>query len=273
MGSAPHLGAEGDARPASGGGPLDAGAAAGGVVVRELWRRYGDHAAVAGVDFAVAPGEVVGLLGPNGAGKTTTLRVLATLIRPTSGSATVGGVDVVAQPVAARAKLGFLTGDTGLYERLRPAELLRYFGALHGMPEDALRTRIEELQGALGIDTFAQQPCGTLSTGQTQRVSLARALLHDPPVLVLDEPTNGLDILSAQFLLGLLRRERARGKAILLSTHLMADVELVCDRVLLLHEGRIRDRGTVAELTQRHGGASLAEAVLSALTGPATGAP
>ncbi|MBH23960.1 MAG: ABC transporter ATP-binding protein [Myxococcales bacterium] len=206
---------------------------------RNLVKRFGDVAAVQDVSFSVDSGEIFGLLGPNGAGKTTCLRMLATLLKPDQGEIQVCGYDVSRQTEAVRRVLGYQTGDTRLYERLTPVEFLRYFGDLHGMERGHMEERIEELVAMLGIEDYRAQLCGSLSTGQQQRVGIARALLHDPRVLILDEPTNGLDIISSQFLVEFLQRERERGKAILVSTHIMGEAELLCDRLGIIHQGRL----------------------------------
>ena len=209
------------------------------IVVENVSRSYGEVRAVQDVSFRVGAGEVVGLLGPNGAGKTTTLRMLATLIPPDEGRALVGGHDVVQEPLAVRGALGYQTGDTGLYGRLTPPEFLRYFGDLHGIPQSTLEPRIAKLVEDFDITPFADRLCGNLSTGQKQRVTLARTLLHDPPVVVLDEPTSGLDIVSAQFILDTLQALAAEGRAVLFSTHIMTEVELICQRAIIIHKGRV----------------------------------
>lgn len=236
-----------------------------GIVARGLERRFGDLVAVSALDLSVAPGEVVGLLGPNGAGKTTTLRMLATLLKPTAGEAWVGEHSVSTAAIAVRRRLGYLTGDTGLYARLTPEEVLRYFGRLHGMSEAAIDTAIEREVEALGIGSFRHRRCDALSTGQRQRVSIARAFLHDPPVLVLDEPTSGLDIVAARDVLAIFRRAADAGKAVLLSTHVMAEVELICDRAVVLHEGTVRAVGTLAELQRTSGATTLTQSFFDLL--------
>ena len=237
----------------------------GGVLASGLQRRFGDFVAVSGLDLAVAPGQVVGLLGPNGAGKTTALRMLATLLQPSAGRAWVAGHDVVAEPLAVRRSVGYLTGDTGLYGRLSPIELLTYFGRLHDLDRRRLRDRIDELVVTAGLLEFASKRCDALSTGQRQRVSIARAVLHDPPVLILDEPTSGLDILAARDILGFFRSEADRGKAVLLSTHIMAEVELICDRAAVIHQARVRVEGTLDELRALAGASSLSAGFLRLL--------
>ena len=236
-----------------------------GILASGLTRRYGTLLAAHDVSLEVKPGEVVGLLGPNGAGKTTTLRMLATLLAPTEGHAWVGGHDVVTASRQVRASLGYLTGDTGLYGRLTPREVLNYFGALHGMGRQEIESRTETLDGALGLAPFIDQRCDTLSTGQKQRASIARALVHDPDVLILDEPTSGLDLLAAREILNFFREAAQQGKAVLMSTHIMAEVALICDRAAVIHHGTIRASGTLQELQAISGAKDLTQGFLTLL--------
>jgi sodium transport system ATP-binding protein len=239
-----------------------------GVVVEHLVKRFGAAVAVDDLSFSVARGEIYGLLGPNGAGKTTTLRVLAAILTPTAGRAAVAGVDVAADPQRARGQLGFLTGSTGLYARLDGRELLRYFGRLHGLPDATIAARTELLCRALDLGDVLDRRCEQLSTGQRQRLSVARAVLHDPPVLVLDEPTVGLDVLASRFLRDFVRGERDRGKAVVFSTHYLAEADLLCDRIGLIHRGRMLAEGSPGELRARAGGtSSLEEAFLRFVAG------
>lgn len=227
-----------------------------------LTKSYGPLLAVDRLSLRVAPGEVYALLGANGAGKTTALRCLATLLAPTAGTARVDGVDVRAEPLRARARLGFLAASMGLYARLTPRELLAYFARLHGRDDAAVAARVEALVAAFSLEGFADRLCGRLSTGQRQRVSIARAVVHDPPALVLDEPTLGLDILSADAILRFVADARARGRAVLFSTHQMSEVELLADRVGILAGGRLVAEGTIAEVTDATGEPNLSRAFL-----------
>ena len=207
--------------------------------------------ALQGVDLECRYGEIYGLLGPNGAGKSTTLRILATILAPTSGSAAVAGVEVASDPLEVRRRLGFLSATTGLYARLTPRETLRYFGAMHGLEKHALEARIDELVATFEITRFADQRCEGLSSGQRQRVSIARAVLHDPAVLILDEPTTGLDILGTSEMIEFIAARRAAGRCILFSTHILSEAERLCDRIGVIHRGRLLAAGTLDELRAR----------------------
>lgn len=225
------------------------------LVAEGLVKHFGDKIAVVRLDLDVGAGEVVGLLGPNGAGKTTALRMFAGILKPTQGRVLVGGVDLAEKPLEGKAQIGFLSGDTQLYQRLSPRETLTYFGRLYGLAENHLSARIEALVQDLEMKSFADQPCGTLSAGQKQRANIARAFLHEPAVLILDEPTNALDILSGRFIVESIRKQRAAGRAILFSTHIMSEAEYLCDRIAFIHEGRVVDVGDVAGLRERAAGA------------------
>jgi sodium transport system ATP-binding protein len=231
-----------------------------------LSKRYGPLEAVSELTLEVRPGEVYALLGPNGAGKTTALRCLATLLKPTSGSAAVAGVDVTRDPLGARARIAFLSSSMGLYQRLSSRELIAYFGRLHGLEGDRLARRLDEMVELFALGDFAERLCGKLSTGQRQRVSLARALVHDPPVLILDEPTLGLDVLSGQTIHDFIMAERARGKTILLSTHQMEEVDLLADRVGILRRGALVAEGAPAEIVRGLGAPNLARAFLALMS-------
>ena len=235
-----------------------------------LTKRYGPVTALRGVSLTVARGEVYALLGPNGAGKTTALRCLSTLLRPSDGEAELDGVNVAADPVEARRRMAFLSSSMGLYGRLSAREMVAYFGRLQGLDESALARRVDDLVALFGLGEFANRLCGKLSTGQRQRVSLARALVHDPPALILDEPTLGLDLVSGRAIHEFIRRERGRGKAILFSTHQMEEVDLLADRVGVLCRGELVAEGTPADLLARTGAPSLTRAFLE-LVGDAPG--
>jgi len=224
--------------------------------------------AVDGLSFVVNQGEIYGLLGPNGAGKTTTLRLLSGLMAPTTGSATLAGFDVATKPNEVKRILGFLTANTGLYLRLTGRELLAYFAKLHGMDDGPAKTRTAHLIGWLGMTAFADLPCGALSTGQRQRVNIARALVADPTILIMDEPTLGLDVLSNRVILEFIRRERDQGKTIILSTHYLDEAETLCDRIGLLHEGRMVAEGDLHSLRVATGEQRLSSIFLKTV-GPA----
>lgn len=229
--------------------------------------------AVREASFAVGAGEIYGLLGPNGAGKTTLLRMLATILAPTSGHCYIGDLRADRDPEEARRRIGFLSGNTRLYGRLTPPEILRYFGRLYGMPSRAIRERTEELSELLDMREFLGRRCETLSTGQTQKVSIARVLLHDPPALILDEPTLGLDIMTARTILQFIQGAKARGRSIIFSTHYMTEAELLCDRIGLIHRGTVRAEGTLRELCALSGANNLVDAFLRLVEPEENGAP
>lgn len=233
------------------------------IVVDGLSRRFGEFYAVRDVSFRVTGGEIVGLLGANGAGKSTIMRMISTLLEPGQGSIRVNGIDTRQDPVAVRKILGYHTGETGLYERHTPRELLTLFGRLHGLPKDEAAAEAATLVDAFEMGSFAEKHCGGLSTGQRQRVSLARTLMGKPRVLLLDEPTSGLDIVSSRFIMSALRELADNdGVAVLYSTHLMAEVELLCDRIIVIHEGMLVAEGTQAALREQTRSDSLAAAFI-----------
>jgi sodium transport system ATP-binding protein len=237
---------------------------------RGLSKNFGDFRAVNQVSFGVQAGEIFGLLGPNGAGKTTTLRMLSGLLRATEGEAFIAGHSMTHDQLAARSALGFLTGDMDLYRRLNPRELLTYFGELYGVPKTTLKSRVKYLIDAFGIGDFSDRLCEKLSTGQKQRVSIARTLIHDPQVVILDEPTTGLDIMSSEFILQFIKRmAKEENKAVIFSTHNLTEVERLCDRIAIIHEGDLRFLGDIAGLAQETGETSLAGGFFELVREPA----
>jgi len=222
--------------------------------------------AVDGVSFECRPGEIFGLLGDNGAGKTTILRMLSTVIEPTSGTATVAGYDIRKQPQEVRRHIGFLSTSTALYGRLTPREMIRYIGSLYGLTGETLNERTEDVIHHLNITDFAGRICDKLSTGQKQRVSIARTIIHDPPVMFFDEPTVGLDVSTSETIIQFIESCRDKGKTVLLSTHNMAEVERLCGRMVVMKHGKIVAAGTVEELRAQTG-EQLMDRVFLALTG------
>ena len=230
-------------------------------------RKRGQVKAVDGVSFTCQPGEIFGLLGVNGAGKTTTLRILATLLKPTAGTARVSGADVIERPEEVRRQVGFLSTATALYGRLTAQEMVEYFGRLNGLSEVLLRDRIERLFTRLAMNEFRHGRCDKLSTGQKQRVSIARTLVHDPQVMIFDEPTNGLDVLAARTIVQFIRECREQGKTVIFSSHVMSEVARLCDRIAIIHHGRMCVTGTVAELRNHFGIDDLEEVFVKAVEG------
>lgn len=209
--------------------------------------------AVRSISLECRPGEVFGLLGPNGAGKTTILRMISTVLKPTAGRILVADNDVVQHPDRVRSQVGFLSATTGLYGRLTPAEVLRYFGRLHGMQHQVLEKRLEALHERFNLKKVLHQPCDKLSSGVKQRVGIARTLVHDPPVIVFDEPTVGLDVITSRDIIGFIKDCRKEGKTVLFSTHIMDEVARLCDRVAVIHEGELVFNGALDELRVLHG--------------------
>ena len=246
------------------------------IEVTQLTRHFGTRGrsvvAVEGLSFSVAAGEVYGLLGPNGAGKTTTLRMILGLLAPTTGDAEVGGFRVTLQPSEVKRRIGLVSASAGLYQWLTPRELLLFFADLYGVPRERAHQRSAELVELFDMGRFLDQRCATLSTGQKQRVTLARSLMHDPPVMLLDEPTRGLDVVGTHLVFEYIERLRSLGKAVIVSTHRLDEASNVCDRMGLLHLGRMRHEGTFAELQQTTERATLFEMFLRLLDEPTTAA-
>jgi ABC-2 type transport system ATP-binding protein/sodium transport system ATP-binding protein len=242
--------------------------------VHELVKRfYSGSREVLAVDrlsFTVHPAEVYGLLGPNGAGKTTTVRMVIGLLQPDAGFAEVGGFRSSTAPDEVKCRVGLVSTENGLYPWLSARELLLFFADLYGVRVSLARERIEQLSALLQLDSFIDRRCITLSSGQKQRVTLARALIHDPPVMLLDEPTRGLDVIGSQVVFEYIGHLRERGKAIIVCTHRLDEAQRLCDRFGLLHQGRLRHEGSLEQLREETGFDSLVEMFTSFVEMPAT---
>ncbi len=225
-----------------------------------LAKRFGDIEAVRSVTFTAPDGAITGLLGPNGAGKTTTLRMIASMVRPSAGSALVDGIDAAADPLAARARLGVLSDARGIYARLTARENIAYYGELHGMPRAALAAAIARLAELLEMGDLLDRRTDGFSQGERMKVAIARALVHDPPNVLLDEPTNGLDVMTTRNLREVVRRLRDAGKCVLFSSHVMQEVSALCDAIVIIGKGSVVAQGTSAELLASSGRADLEEA-------------
>ncbi|MFB1485200.1 ATP-binding cassette domain-containing protein [Corallococcus sp. RDP092CA] len=235
------------------------------IEARNLHKRFGSVTAVHDVSFTAEDGVITGLLGPNGAGKTTTLRMLYTLVRPDGGTATVDGVDVAKQPEVARRALGVLPDARGLYPRLTAREHARYFGELHGLSGAALDARVEELVELLDMKDIADRRTEGFSQGERVKVALARALVHGPRNVLLDEPTNGLDVMATRSVRALLRKLKAQGCCVVFSSHVMQEVAALCDRIVVVARGRVVADGTADALRAATGKDSLEEAFVSVI--------
>jgi sodium transport system ATP-binding protein len=232
--------------------------------VRDLTKHYSDlrrgqFVALGGINFHARPGQIYGLLGPNGAGKTTILRILSTVLRPSDGSVAIDGLDVVTQAPEVRRRIGFMSANTAVYDRMTGWEMVEYFGRLHGIPQNELTERMETLFERLKMNDTRDILGSKMSTGMKQKVSVARALVHDPPVVIFDEATAGLDVLVARALLQTVAELRDRGKCIVFSTHIMREAEKLCDRIAIMHRGTILAEGTLAEIRDQHQQSDLEE--------------
>lgn len=203
--------------------------------------------AVNDLTFSAAKGEIVVLLGVNGAGKTTTMRMLSTVLKPTSGFAEIGGYNIAIDPKKVRERLGFLSGDTGLYGRLTARETITYFGRLYNVDEEIILERIEDLSQLLDMKSFLDKKIDKLSTGMKQKVSIARSIVHDPATMIFDEPTAGLDILTARNIVSFIKQCRDDSKCVLFSTHIMREAERIADKIVMIHEGKLLAEGTLEE--------------------------
>lgn len=222
-------------------------------------KKRGEIRAVDNVSFSCQPGKIYGLLGANGAGKTTTLRMLATILEPTGGTAIVAGHDVIEHPEKVRANVGFLSTATALYPRLSAQELVEYFGRLNGLDEPLLKRRVDAIFNRLEMNDFRDRRCDKLSTGMKQKVSIARTLVHDPPVMIFDEPTLGLDVMTARTIVAFIRECRDHGKTVIFSTHVMSEVEKLCDSIGIIQDGKLLAEGTLAQLREKYGQTDLEE--------------
>jgi len=211
-------------------------------------KKRGKIVAVNNLQFNCQKGQVFGLLGPNGAGKTTTLRILATMILPTKGEIMVNGLDVVRHAAKVRRQIGFLSSETGLYDRFTPRETILFFGRINGMEDKIIEKRMAEIFQNLGMEDFQDVRVNKLSTGMKQKLSIARSIIHNPPVLILDEPTVGLDIITAKTVIEYVKSFRDQGKCIIYSTHIMREAEKLCDRIAIIHQGNLIAQGTLEEL-------------------------
>jgi sodium transport system ATP-binding protein len=238
------------------------------IQVRDLTKSYADlrrgrFVALDGISFDARPGQIYGLLGPNGAGKTTALRILSTVLRPTAGTASIAGYDVVTQPSLVRHQIGFMSANTAVYDRMTAWEMVEHFGRLYGIEKEPLRERMEHLFERLQMQEIRDLLGAKMSTGMKQKVSIARTLIHDPAIVIFDEPTTGLDVVAAEIVTSIIGQCKEQGKTVLFSTHHMHEVDLLCDHVVVLREGRLCFDGTVAAMRERAGEDKLDRAFLS----------
>lgn len=230
---------------------------------KELKTNANSINAVNGISFECQPGRVYSLLGPNGAGKTTTLRMMSTILKPTGGSISIAGHDVVSDPSSVRSKIGFLTGSTNLYDRLNPSEIVDYFGKLHGMDKTRIEQRKDKLFTELGVHEFSTKRIGQMSTGMKQKVSIARSMIHDPEVVIFDEPTSGLDVITANSIIDLIRSCKTEGKTVIFSSHIMSEVDLLCDDLAIIDKGDLIYSDTMTNFRSQYAGTSLTEAFIN----------
>jgi sodium transport system ATP-binding protein len=227
---------------------------------KHFWdKKRGEIRAVDGVSFRCRPGQIYGLLGANGAGKTTTLRMLATILEPSAGTAVVCGHDVIDHPERVRANVGFLSTATALYPRLTAREVVQYFGRLNGLSDAVLKQRVDKIFDRLDMNGFRDRRCDKLSTGMKQKTSIARTLVHDPAVMIFDEPTLGLDIMTARTITAFIRECRDLGKTVIFSTHIMSEVEKLCDVIGIIQGGKLLTEGSLDDLRARYGERDLEE--------------
>ncbi|MGD8359250.1 MAG: ATP-binding cassette domain-containing protein [Lysobacterales bacterium] len=230
------------------------------IVVRDLYKAFGDVKAVNGVSFEARDGEITGLLGPNGAGKTTTLRMLYSLLPPDRGEILIDGLNPTRAAMEIKRTLGVVPDSRGLYSRLTARENIAYYGELHGMGRRAIEARIDSLVQTLDMADFIDRRTEGFSQGQRVKVAIARAMVHEPQTVLMDEPSNGLDVMSTRALRDYIRGLRASGHSVVLSTHIMQEVAALCDRIVIISKGEVAADGTAAELLQRTGSESLEDA-------------
>ncbi|MFM7007711.1 MAG: ABC transporter ATP-binding protein [Flavobacteriales bacterium] len=226
--------------------------------------------AVSDLSFQCQPGRIFSLLGPNGAGKTTTLRMIATLIAPSSGQIHIDGIDAIKNPHEARKHIGFLTGSTGLYARLTPIEVIDYYADLYGVDKTTREKRKEELFSLLHMQDFLHKRIGKLSTGMKQKVSICRTMIHDPSVVIFDEPTSGLDVITAENIIKLIRSCKEQGKTVIFSSHIMSEVDLLCDDLAIIHQGKLKFDGTMTEFRANMQTANLTEEFIRIVQTPSS---
>jgi sodium transport system ATP-binding protein len=235
------------------------------IQVSNLQKSFGTVQALKGVSFKAEDGQVTGLLGPNGAGKTTTLRVLYTILQPDAGSAEVDGFDVTSQPIEVQRRIGALPTSKGLYPRLTARENIRYYGRLHGLDPKTLDERIDRLAQTLEMESIIDRRTEGFSTGETMKVAIARALIHDPRNVLLDEPTNGLDVMSTRSMRNFIRRLRDEGRCVLFSSHIMQEVSALCDQIVVIAAGQVAAQGSADDLLRQTGQATLEDAFVSVI--------
>lgn len=219
--------------------------------------------AVDNLSFTAEDGQIVCLLGVNGAGKTTTMRILSTVFKPTAGTAVIDGFDILKQPQQVREHLGFLSGDTGLYNRLTAREFITYFGRLYEMQDSDIKVRVQEMASLLDMNEFIDKKIDFLSTGMKQKVSIVRSIIHDPQVMILDEPTAGLDILTARNIVTFIRQCKERNKCVLFSTHIMREAERLADKIVMIHRGKILAEGSLQDMREKSGAVDLDDIFVS----------
>ncbi len=229
---------------------------------KELQTTASSINAVNGISFECSPGRVFSLLGPNGAGKTTTLRMMATILKPTSGDIKICGYSVKDDPEIVRSKIGFLTGSTNLYDRLNPGEIVEYFAKLHNMDKNVFEERKDKLFTQMGIHEFSKKRIGQMSTGMKQKVSIARSMIHDPEVVIFDEPTSGLDVITANSIIELIRDCKEAGKTVIFSSHIMSEVDLLCDDLAIIAKGDLIFNDSMDSYREKYAGTSLTQAFI-----------